>query len=231
MAEKSEIKELLDQSSGINRSLGLVFAAFMVYLGITVWGTNDLILTNETVRLPILDIGLPPDSFFTYAPWVLVMVHLNLLLNLKEHNVKLARWVEEVYQTESGNPDLFQLVQQRLHPFLFNVNALGLIRRRLKAPKLSLGERAAVVLTQVLVRLVVYYLPPALLVSILMRYSCLHLPGATRWHFAALLVDLSFVSLFAYLLPSPRGGENRAYKAYGFCSPTLSEGLTHPLNT
>lgn len=62
--------------------LWITFILLETYLFVTVGGTTHLNLFLETAtRLPLLDIDLPLKKFYRYAPLLLILLHLYLLVN------------------------------------------------------------------------------------------------------------------------------------------------------
>jgi hypothetical protein len=79
-----EAKELLDDANGTSVAANhawLAFLALLAYLLIALGGVShkDLLL-NSPVKLPIVDVEIPLFSFFQYAPVLLLLVYLSLLI-------------------------------------------------------------------------------------------------------------------------------------------------------
>jgi len=76
-------KDLLDI---INKSRFSLFLIGCIYIGITVISTTDEMLIKQSqVKLPLLDVQIPVTSHFGFhniAPWLVVLLHGNLLLEL-----------------------------------------------------------------------------------------------------------------------------------------------------
>jgi uncharacterized protein YjbI with pentapeptide repeats len=108
----NDIKRSLDSSSGLNRSLLIGFYGLMVYLAITIASVapSDLFFPNHTLSLPILKIDLNITYFFTFTPLVVLVIHVNLLVNLIHHRNKLEAYIQE-------DPNASPLYY---HPFLYN---------------------------------------------------------------------------------------------------------------
>lgn len=84
----------------------------MVYLAITIASVapSDLFFPNHTLSLPILKIDLNITYFFTFTPLVVLVIHVNLLVNLTHHRNKLEAYIQE-------DPNASPLYY---HPFLYN---------------------------------------------------------------------------------------------------------------
>ncbi|MEM0995894.1 MAG: pentapeptide repeat-containing protein [Bacteroidota bacterium] len=96
----------------MNRSLLAGFYALMVYLAITIASVHpiDIFFPNHTLTLPVLRIDLDITYFFTFAPLVVLGIHVNLLVNLAHHRNKLEAYIIE-------DPEASPLYY---HPFLYN---------------------------------------------------------------------------------------------------------------
>ncbi|MDH5678098.1 MAG: pentapeptide repeat-containing protein, partial [Nitrospinota bacterium] len=85
---------IIDKSSQQNRNALLLFVSTCVFLLITIAGVKDksYILPNSDVTLPVINIGIPVGLFFFAGPILLIILHLDILYNLREHRKKLAHW-------------------------------------------------------------------------------------------------------------------------------------------
>jgi hypothetical protein len=85
-----------DDAAGQIRNLYIAFLSFGLYLAITVGATtDDQLLRGSPVRLPIVDVGLPLIAFYWIAPFLFVLFHFNLLMQIyllseKLHGLDLA---------------------------------------------------------------------------------------------------------------------------------------------
>ena len=106
--ESIDYKKALDDASQQSRNLLFFFLSYLTYVLITTSGTSDeKVIKNKEVPLPIFDIDIPVNDFFVFAPFLIVVFHLHLLINLREHAQKLGPFKEN---------DLY------LYPFLFNIS-------------------------------------------------------------------------------------------------------------
>jgi hypothetical protein len=66
-------------------ALHIVFLAVCAYVLVIVFGTTDLdLLIGKGVKLPVVDVEVPIVGFYAMAPYLLVLVHFNLLLSLQQ---------------------------------------------------------------------------------------------------------------------------------------------------
>jgi uncharacterized protein YjbI with pentapeptide repeats len=107
-----ELKSALDVSSAQVRNLQMIFLLFLVFIGATAWNTTHVMLLKDSpITLPTFNIQLNLQSFYFGVPFLLIIFHLDLLLNLNEHAATLHKW-----QSEAGkNAD-----RELLYPFAFN---------------------------------------------------------------------------------------------------------------
>ena len=105
--DQSELKKALDDASHQCRNLLIFFMLTMIYLIISsISTTHEDLLRNNPVTLPILNVKTPLKMFYIIAPIMVLVLHINLLINLREHSKKLKPWKEKT---------------DELYPFLFNI--------------------------------------------------------------------------------------------------------------
>ena len=111
--------EPANAASQLTRNMYLTYLLVGLYIGIIVWGTTDeQLLRNEPVALPLLNLGLPLLGFYGAVPWLFVLLHGNLLLQLYLLARKLFRLDEAIQGLETSEEQEEQRL--RLFPFLFN---------------------------------------------------------------------------------------------------------------
>lgn len=91
---QAQLFEHVKDSTERNRQFFFIWIAFALYVIVTTVATTDLqlLLPNSTVTLPALGIQLPLIGFFLVTPWLVLILHFNLLQNLDSHANKLAEW-------------------------------------------------------------------------------------------------------------------------------------------
>ena len=75
-----------------------------------------------TMRIPLVDLGLPPVAWFSVVPVLLFILHVDLLHNLNEHLAKLQLW-RDLNQGHVDSRDL----QPFFYDFAFAHRGEGLI--------------------------------------------------------------------------------------------------------
>jgi uncharacterized protein YjbI with pentapeptide repeats len=178
------LKETLDRSSEINRTLGLSMVAFLFYLLITIGSILDvhLLMLDKGVELPIIGITLPIIDFIWVTPIIITGIHLNTLLNLQEHSNKLNHWIEanRSFHKKYKHP---LWLQHQLHPFLFNYTH-------------TRSNTFIVLLSQVLVSVFAFFFPLLVLLYMEFRFADLHSFAITRGHFFFFAIDATLVWIF-----------------------------------
>ncbi|ADW17177.1 pentapeptide repeat protein [Desulfobulbus propionicus DSM 2032] len=108
----------------------MAFMAVCVYVLVIVFGTTDTdLLTGRGVKLPVINVDVPLVGFYAIAPFLVVLVHFNLLLHLQ----LLSR---ELFAFDAATPqeERFGGLRDRLHIFpytYFLVGNLSTLMRRL----------------------------------------------------------------------------------------------------
>ena len=65
-------------------ALHIVFLAVCAYVLVIVFGTTDTdLLIGKGVKPPVVDVEVPIVGFYILSPYLLVLVHFNLLLSLQ----------------------------------------------------------------------------------------------------------------------------------------------------
>lgn len=118
------IEQLLDSANAASQTvaaLHVAFLAFVAYLGVIVWGTShEDLLRISPVKLPILDVELPLTAFYNFVPWMVVLLHFNLLMQLELLSCKLWNLDRELPDSPAG-----QQVRDRLFIFPFTHLIVG----------------------------------------------------------------------------------------------------------
>ncbi|AOS84923.1 hypothetical protein BIU88_12760 [Chlorobaculum limnaeum] len=86
-ANAPDAQKLLESANSSSEQVGVLhlgFIAACAYVIVIAIGRTDLdLLIGKGIRLPIIDTEVPIIGFFAFAPWILVIVHFNLLLHLQ----------------------------------------------------------------------------------------------------------------------------------------------------
>ncbi|MEO5359431.1 MAG: pentapeptide repeat-containing protein [Nitrospirota bacterium] len=108
---EKKLKESLDKSSSYNRNMLTIFLGIIVYVFITAATTTDklLLIGNSMIKLPIIGYEVPLLYFYKYTPVIILIFHLNLLINLSLHFENFIQW----FNLGENKPSY-------LTPFVFN---------------------------------------------------------------------------------------------------------------
>lgn len=198
MAEGREqyAEKLLAAVNEAARSSSTRFVTFLtvaVYVAVTIASTTDEMLVRaHLVTLPLLNTQIPisgPFGFYTVAPWLIVLLHTDFLLQLSMLGGKLAR-----FQTAAdGLPEEASThLRERMASFYYVQFLTG------QAPSRFLN-----VLSGLIMWLTMVVLPLALLLWVQVRFLPFHSQWATALHRAAVVIDAVLV-LFLWPQVSPR---------------------------
>ena len=86
-ASSEDAGALLDTANSASQHVAVLHVAFMAlcaYVLVIVFGTTDMdLLIGKGVKLPVVDVTVPIVGFYAFAPYLVVLVHFNLLLQLQ----------------------------------------------------------------------------------------------------------------------------------------------------
>ena len=120
-AKSETIEQLLDAanaSAAAARSAWLTFIGILAYLLVTITSTTHAdLLVNNPVTLPVLQVKVPLLDFFIFAPVLLLLLHLGLLV---QHAVT-AKKLHALNTALEGLDDAKRgLVRERLNHYSFS---------------------------------------------------------------------------------------------------------------
>ncbi len=180
--DREALFEQVKESTERNRNFFFIWIAFALYIIVTTTATTDLhlLLPNSTVTLPTVGVQLPLLGYFLVTPWLVLVLHFNLLQNLDTHAHKLQQWA-------SHYPDK-QPPRVLLQAFIFDFAML---------------ERGAAfhTITRWSVRLLCYTLGPITIGILLWRFTDYQDVVFTLSHFVAFLASSVLVILARGRLP------------------------------
>src|SRR4029079_17635745 len=82
--DPSKVQSALESATNLARTLWVSYLSLGVYVAITVGAVTHLDLLRETpIQLPFLQVRLPLKEFFLIVPFLFFIVHLYLMINLK----------------------------------------------------------------------------------------------------------------------------------------------------
>lgn len=117
-------ERLLDAANSASQHVAALHIAFMAlctYVLVIVFSTTDRdLLLGKGVKLPVIDVEVPIVGFYAVAPYLVVLVHFNLLLQLQLLSRKLYAFDDAVPADRAiGGP------RDRLHIFPYTYYLVG----------------------------------------------------------------------------------------------------------
>src|SRR5262245_10327727 len=178
-------RDLLDEANGASlaaNSAWLAFLFLLAYVVVTLAGVSHKnLLLNSPVKLPIINADIPLVGFFQYAPAMLLLVYLSLLVQHVVLGRKYRRFTDAIapYEMEAGTE---HPSRERVHSYVFSQLAAGPEPNRI---------------TKVMMRLIVYVtfaiIPIVTLLYFQIKFLPYHDVTITYWHRIAVI--LGFVML------------------------------------
>jgi uncharacterized protein YjbI with pentapeptide repeats len=204
-----KLQAAADGAAGEVRNLYIAFLSFGLYLAITVGATTDEQLLRESpVSLPIVGVDLPLFAFYWIAPLLFVLFHFNLLLQLCLLSEKLHRLDTEIRRL----PDDAQGERRAaVSQFVFSQMLIGDHCRPLIR-----------VLLQLIAWTTFVVLPIAVLLLTQIQFLPYHDAFTTWWQRFLIVLDLLALWLLWLLAIDPTGRLGRqlrpAWPVFGLAS-------------
>jgi hypothetical protein len=124
-ASSEDADALLDTANSASQHVAVLHVAFMAlcaYVLVIVFGTTDMdLLIGKGVKLPVVDVTVPIVGFYAFAPYLVVLVHFNLLLQLQLLSRQLYNFDTAVAKEEERLGGL----RDRLHIFPYTYYLVG----------------------------------------------------------------------------------------------------------
>ena len=188
-----EAQGFLDEANGASdpaSSAWLAFLALLTYLLVTLAGvSHKALLLDSPVALPIVvNVDIPLRSFFLYAPALLLLVYLSLLIQHVILARKYRKFKEAIapYERETGTE---HPARDRVHSYVFSQILAG--------PKPS-------IITKFVMQLIVYVtftiLPLITLLYFQFKFLPYHEVWITHWHRFAVILGLAMMIFLTPLI-------------------------------
>lgn len=183
-------EKLLSAVNGAAGAAGrrhLTFITLCVYVLIIIASTTDVMLLKiSPVKLPLLDVEIPIEGFYAVAPWLVALLHFDLLLQ-------------------------FHVLAWKLHPFNAEVNRLPECHRSQLHKRITSffythlmggGEHSTVLrwLYEAILWVTLMFLPLGLLLWAQARFLCYHDADITQAQKLAVTADTLLLWGFWWLL-------------------------------
>jgi uncharacterized protein YjbI with pentapeptide repeats len=158
-------------------ALHIVFLAVCAYVLVIVFGTTDTdLLIGKGVKLPVVDVEVPIVGFYILSPYLLVLVHFNLLLSLQLLSRKLYAFDEAVAGGDGAGG-----LHDQLNIFPYNYYLIG------RPNRLVRGSLALAVTITIL------FLPLAALLTLQARFLAYQNEAVTWAQRVATWLDVTLV--------------------------------------
>ncbi|MBI3760007.1 MAG: pentapeptide repeat-containing protein, partial [Deltaproteobacteria bacterium] len=210
------------------REILIVFMVASAYLAITVLATTDkqLLIGGASLKLPIVNAELNIVGFYLIAPWLVAVLHLNLLLKLALLSLKLALFEDAVAHAERVLPTYAE--------------RLGKVERTRLASfpivQVLAGTRSGSSLNNLLrifVWITLLFWPLAVLFMALIRFLPYHDPFHTWLHRGSIVFDLAILwLLWPQIINFGAGrGLGARFRALGATAPGIARALVTRLRS
>jgi hypothetical protein len=180
-------KELLDEANGASvpaSSAWIAFLFLLAYVVVTLAGvSHKALLLNSPVKLPIINADIPLVGFFQYAPAMLLLVYLSLLVQHVILARKYRKFTDAIapYEMETGSE---HPARERVHSYVFS--------QMLAGPKPNL-------ITKFMMQLIVYVtiaiIPVITLLYFQVKFLPYHEVAITYWHRIAVILAFAMLIL------------------------------------
>ncbi len=202
--------EAVNRSSDSANVAWLIYMALMSYLLLTVAGVSHKeLLLNSDIVLPILQVKIELTRFFTFAPILLVLLHLGLMGQL----VQLARKTLEF----AGSIRMLETSDQRTHPLRLELNNFFFVQA-IAGPERS---RIVGMFLHGMSWLTIVAMPVGLLLYVQLVFLPYHDVGITWVHRLTLIADIALLVFMGVFL---RRLETSFLRAF------LRTSLHHPVS-
>ncbi|MGE0684041.1 MAG: pentapeptide repeat-containing protein [Candidatus Binatia bacterium] len=171
----------------------LIFLLIDAYISIIIGSTTDeQLLRVSRITLPLLNVGIPILAFYILAPWIVLLLHFNLLLQLYLLATKLHAF--DLTLNDIGPTVKRDAYRDQLFPFLFSHMLIGHHHGRLTRWLLKLAIWVTVIL-----------LPLLLLVAAQTRFLPYHSEPITWSHRAAVGLEVFLLWTLWPMIATRRG--------------------------
>jgi uncharacterized protein YjbI with pentapeptide repeats len=183
-------EKLLSAVNGAAGAAGrrhLTFITLCVYVGLIIASTTDVMLLKiSPVKLPLLDVGIPIKGFYAVAPWLMALLHFDLLLQFQVLAWKLQPFNAEVNRLpESHRSQLHKRITSFFYTHLMGGGEHGTVLRWLY---------------EAILWVTLMFLPLGLLLWAQTRFLCYHDTDITLSQKWAVTADILLLWGFWWLL-------------------------------
>ncbi len=189
--ENADAKAMLENANSASERVAGLHVAFMAvcaYVLVIVFGTTDLdLLIGKSIKLPLVNVDVPIEGFYKFAPYLVVLAHFNLLLQLQLLSRKLFAFDKMAPQNEKSGG-----LHDRLHIFPYTYYLVG-------RPKPLVRS-----LVGVMVSITLVLLPLFTLVALQLQFLAYQSEAVTWWQRVAIGLDLTVIIILWPVILHPK---------------------------
>jgi uncharacterized protein YjbI with pentapeptide repeats len=180
-------RELLDEANGASvpaSSAWLAFLFLLAYVMVTLAGvSHKALLLNSPVKLPIINADIPLVGFFQYAPAMLLLVYLSLLVQHVILARKYRKFTDAIapYEMETGSQ---HPARERVQSYVF--------AQMLAGPE---SNRITKFMMQLIVYVTFAIIPVITLLYFQIKFLPYHDVTITYWHRIAIILAFAMLIL------------------------------------
>ncbi|MDH5639217.1 MAG: pentapeptide repeat-containing protein, partial [Nitrospinota bacterium] len=182
----ADYKKILDESSGQTRNLMVVFIPILLFMMVTAASTShiQLFVPDSKLPLPLINVEVSVVDFYIIAPFIFLMFHLDLLLNLLKHAEKFKAWVKRTAKESDKKIEETEVPDEILYQFVFNYYHSG------SQPwTLNIG-------IMLVTWLVAFCAPLFVLAQVQYMFLPYHGKWITLWHQCLVCLDAAALSIY-----------------------------------
>lgn len=185
VTDKSTLRNSIDMSSQVNRTLIISYLIILTFIMIVVGSTTDkqLFIPDSSYNIPIFSFKLNIKGFYKTIPAIILFLHYVLLFSINLHSEKLiAHRKMSLYQIADDDKDE-ELI--KMHPFIFN---------HLSRHKYKIQRRINIMA----IHAIIFILPLFLLLIILIRFADYQSIKISTFHYVCIVIDVMLIMLYSY---------------------------------
>lgn len=191
-----ELVQDTNESAAATRTAWVFWMALLGFFVIALAGVSHKDLLLETpVELPLLQVKIPQASFFLFGPLVLVLMHLNLLMQ----HVTLSRKLKDVDDRLTRHEGHHLPRQHRLRSVIHSYPMAQAVAGPWRSPVYGFFLHAVTWTTLIL-------LPLLVLINFQATYLPQHDAATTGWHRVYIAADALLIVLLGTLILVPDRG-------------------------
>ena len=209
MPSLSDMRDSANETARVARGNLILFLVVGLYLCLLIVSTNDLLLLKRAhIALPLMQIGVPIDLFYSVAPILFLLLHLNLLLRFSRlsHVAGLLRKrIEKLETIEQRSAETALLVPFDFLQLLLYRSGRGTerepppLRRFLDYWRYDTEKFGSLFPLLVIVVTPVFVFPLAVFVGMHIRFLPYQSESITLAHQIVITLDVAFQFSFLWL--------------------------------